>query len=117
MFVAGMFHAGELVNIVTKFYIDDKAKANPVGWGLTLERDAMMRHFCDKGIPQGKAGAWIRLNPIDGIKANAKNKNGTPSNGWTDANITAFRFILLEIDDAPLDLQLSRSEEHTSELQ
>lgn len=107
MFLAGMFHAGEMVNIVTDYTVDDKGKANPKGWGLTLERDAMMRHIRDNGTPQDKAGAWFRFNPIDGIKANAKNANGTPAHGWTDTNVTAFRFILLEIDDAPLDLQIS----------
>jgi hypothetical protein len=94
MFFAGMFHAGELVNVVTDYTVDENGKANPSGHGLTLERDAMMRHIRDKGTPQKKAGAWLRMNPIDG-------------KGVSDANVTAFRFALLEIDEAPVELQLS----------
>ncbi len=94
MFIAAMYHGGELVNVVTEYTVDENAKVNPRGYGLTLERDAMMRHIRDNGTPQSKAGGWLRMNPVDG-------------KGIADANITAFRFILLEIDDAPVDLQLS----------
>jgi hypothetical protein len=94
LFLAGMFHAGELVNIVTDYTVDPKGKANPDGYGLTLERDAMMRHIRSNGTPQSKAGAWVRINPLDG-------------HGIADANVTAFRFALLEIDKVPVELQLS----------
>lgn len=94
MFVAGMFHGGELVNIVTDHTVDPKGKANPKGYGMTLERDAAMRYVRDKGTPQSEAGAWLRMNPIDG-------------KGVADANVTAFRFALIEFDGVPLDLQLS----------
>ena len=94
MFLAGMFHAGELVNIVTDHIVNDHGKANPTGYGLTLERDAMMRHLRDKGTPQSKAGAWLRMNPVDG-------------KGVADANVTACRFALLEIDTVPVDKQIS----------
>jgi len=93
MFLAGMFHAGELVNVVVEHTVDD-GKANPRGFGLTLERDAMMRHFRDHGTPQSDAGGWLRLNPIDG-------------RGVADANVTEYRFALIEIDAVPMDLQLS----------
>lgn len=107
MFIAGMFHAGEMVNVVTDYTVNEHGKANPSGFGLTLDRDAMMRHLRDNGILQGKAGAWLRPNPIDGNKANAVNKDGTPSKGWTDNNVTAFRFALLEIDTVPVEKQIS----------
>lgn len=98
MFLAGMFHAGEMVNIVTDYTIEPKEdgtiKANPKGYGITLERDAMMKQLRDNGTPQSRAGAWLRMNPVDG-------------KGVDDANVTAFRYSLLEIDNAPLDLQIS----------
>ena len=94
LFLSGMFHGGELVNIVTEYAVDDKGKANPKGFGLTLERDAAMRWIRDKGTPQGKAGAWVRMNPVDGT-------------GIADANATAYRFALIELDAIPMDLQLS----------
>jgi hypothetical protein len=94
MFLAGAYHAGELVNIVTEHAVDEKGKANPKGFGLTLERDAAMRLIWDKGTPQSEAGAWVRMNPVDG-------------KGVSDANVTAYRFALVEFDGVPMDLQLS----------
>lgn len=94
MLLAGTYHAGELVNIVTDHSIDDKGKANPQGYGITLDRDAAMRMLRDTGTPQGEAGAWLRMNPVDG-------------KGVSDGNVTAFRFALLEFDSVPLDLQFS----------
>jgi hypothetical protein len=94
LFLAGMYHGGELVNIVTEYTVDQKGKANPAGYGLTLERDAAMRYIRDKGTPQSAAGAWLRMNPVDG-------------KGIADANVTAYRFALIEFDAVPLDLQLS----------
>ena len=107
MSIAGMFHAGELVNVVTDYTVNEHGKANPNGFGLTLDRDAMMRHLRDNGTLQSKAGAWLRPNPVDGNKTNAVNKDGTPSKGWTDNNVTAFRFALLEIDTVPVEKQVS----------
>jgi hypothetical protein len=98
MFLAGMYHAGELVNIVTEYTVEDKGdgtvKTKPSGYGLTLERDAMMRHIRDKGTPQSEAGAWVRMNPTDGA-------------GVADINVAAYRFALIEFDGVPMDLQLS----------
>ncbi len=100
MFLAGMFHAGERVNVMTDYKLDDDGKAKPIGWGRVMERDELMRSIRDTGTPQSEAGAWVRLNPIDG-------KPAAGAHGWTDANITAHRFALVEFDTVPLDLQLS----------
>ncbi len=89
MFLAGMFHAGELVNIVT-----EHRDGGPIGYGITKTRDDWMRAIRDHGTPQGEAGAWVRMNPADG-------------KGITDANIASHRFALLEFDHVPLELQLS----------
>lgn len=94
MFLAGMYHAGELVNIVIEHEITDKGKANPSGYGQTVERDAAMRLIRDGGTPQSDAGAWVRMNPVDG-------------KGIGDANVTAYRFALIEFDAVTMDLQLS----------
>ena len=94
MFLAGMYHAGELVNIVIEHEITDKGKANPSGYGQTVERDAAMRLIRDGGTPQSDAGAWVRMNPVDG-------------KGIGDANVTAYCFALIEFDAVTMDLQLS----------
>lgn len=90
LFVAAMFHGGELVNIVTEHSPEGK----PVGYGLTLERDAMIRHLREHGTPTGRAGGWIRMNPVDG-------------KGVADANVTTHRFALIEFDAVPVDVQMS----------
>jgi len=45
-------------------------------------------------MPRRDAGGWLRMNPVDG-------------QGVADANVTAFRYALLECDQVPLDLRLS----------
>jgi hypothetical protein len=93
-----LYLAGERVNHVTEFVEDrdgdGNAKARPSGMGITLERDAAVRRFRN-GQPVGsRAGGWLRMNPVDG-------------RGVGDINVTVFRFVLLESDALPLDLQVS----------
>jgi hypothetical protein len=90
LFLAGMYHGGELVNIVTDHQPDGK----PTGCGTTRTREDWMRYIRDHGTPQSAAGAWVRMNPTDG-------------KGVADTNITACRFALIEFDAVPVDLQLS----------
>jgi len=91
--VSALYRPGEQVNVVTE-YLEKDGKARPVGNGQTLERDALIAHWRGAGLPRSDAGGWLRMNPVDG-------------HGIGDANITAFRFALLECDCVPLDLQLS----------
>ena len=49
---------------------------------------------CTIGDTQPEAGAWVRINPMDGA-------------GAKDANVTAFRHSLVEADDADLGKQLA----------
>jgi hypothetical protein len=75
-------------------------KANPKGAGQTLLRDQWMRSFRDHGVPQSEAGCWLRFNPV---KQRGQGKGGA----ITDADVTSYRFCLLESDALPVDLQLS----------
>ncbi len=92
-----LYLPGELINVVTAFKVAPKAdgatKANPNGCGNTVERDELIARFREHGTPQSEAGGWLRMNPVDG-------------GGTADANVTAFRFALLECDAIPLELQL-----------
>jgi hypothetical protein len=104
MLFAALYDAGERVNVVTDYVLERKAdgneKAKPKGAGITRTRDEWMRGIRDNGVPQSKAGAWIRPNPVS--------ERGAGKGGaFTDADVTAFRFLLLENDLLPLDLQLS----------
>lgn len=97
LLVENLFKPGELINFVTDFKIslnkDKTEKAIPHGYGSTIERDNLAAEW-EFGMPQSKAGGWMRMNPMDG-------------KGIADKNVTSFRHILLEFDSMPLDLQLS----------
>lgn len=96
--VETLYHPGELLNFVTAFTTttakDGTLKANPIGKGETVERDALLDRWRKQGMPLSGAGGWFRLNPVDGA-------------GVSDINVKAFRFALVECDKPPLDLQLS----------
>ena len=96
--VRALYAPGERVNFVTKFEEhrekSGQVKARPVGKGLTLERDALAARFEQHGSDTSQAGGWLRMNPVDG-------------KGVGDANVTAWRFALLESDTLPMDLQLA----------
>jgi hypothetical protein len=87
-----LFLQGERVNIITN-YVQDGQKATPMGKGGTFPRDKWTE-ILSRRPSLGDAGAWIRLNPLDG-------------RGVGDANVIAFRYGLLEFDSIPLELQLS----------
>lgn len=98
LLVRSLYHPGELVNYVTEFMADTdqagKVKARPRGMGVTLERDALVAQFTASGSATSRAGGWLRMNPVDG-------------RGIADANVTAWRFALLESDALPTELQLA----------
>lgn len=98
LLVGVLYQPGEQINLVTEFAAtkdgQGRVKASPRGRGKTTERNALVARFEQGGTDSSDAGAWIRMNPIDG-------------KGIADANVTAFRFALLESDTLPVDLQLS----------
>jgi hypothetical protein len=103
MLLAAHFSKDEYVNVVTDFTIEQKdggEKANPKGAGRTLLRNEWMRYIRDRGTPQSEAGAWIRPNPV---KEHGSGRGGASA----DADVTSFRFCLLESDILPRELQLS----------
>jgi len=91
-----LYQAGEQINYVTAYKLATKAdgaiKAEPADAGQTLERDALITSW-RKERPRSEAGGWLRMNPLDG-------------QGVTDANVTAFRYALIECDSIPLELQM-----------
>jgi hypothetical protein len=104
MLIAALYDKDDFVNVVTDFTIeqqkDGKEKANPFGAGETLLRDDWIRSIRDHGVPQSKAGAWIRPNPVK--------EHGSGANGaFCDSDVTSYRRCLLESDELPLELQLS----------
>jgi len=87
--LAGLFYAGELVNVSSEH-----------GAGIVKTRDEWMADIRDYGAPAGSIGCMFRPNPVSGT---ATGENG----GWTDKDVTAHRFAVVESDILSLDLQLS----------
>jgi hypothetical protein len=88
-----LYRPGERINFVTAFTVDKDGKATPKSKGETVERDALIVRWRKDRMPRSEAGGWLRMNPLDG-------------QGVTDANVTAFRFALIECDSVPLELQM-----------
>ena len=91
-----LYNPGEIINYVTasKPYQPKEGglKAIPTGYGLSVERNELIDNF-SLAMPGNESGGWMRMNPVDG-------------KGIADANITHFRFVLLEFDCIPTDIQL-----------
>jgi hypothetical protein len=86
--LAGLFNRGELVNMCSEY-----------GQGVTKTRDEWMVYVREHGAPAGSIGCMFRPNPVSSTPTG---ENG----GWTDADVTAHRFALVESDVLSLDLQL-----------
>ena len=92
--LAFLFEPGERINFVSDFTAQKDAKASPKDKGKIIERDALIAQWRKHGMPRSDAGGWLRMNPVDGC-------------GIADANVTAFRFALVECDAMPLELQMA----------
>jgi archaellum biogenesis ATPase FlaH len=89
----------ESLNIVCA-YTEHEGKASPSGAGKTLTREGWKEWVGRDGIPQSKAGAWMRPNPTK--------PSGSGSGGAiTDDDITDYRFLLVESDELPIEIQLA----------
>jgi hypothetical protein len=93
-----LYSDSEKLNIVTRFREQKdrpgNQKALPFGFGTTLSRNQWIDSFRKKSIPESPAGAWFRINPTNG-------------NGITDEHVSAFRFVLIESDLIPPEIQIS----------
>lgn len=90
----------DCLNIVCAYTINNHGKSNPNGSGKCLSCLNWCRWFSEKGVPQTRAGAWLRPNPVKEIGSGA-------GGAIMDADVVALRFLLLESDCLPFDLQLS----------
>jgi hypothetical protein len=87
------------INILGQF-IEEGGKAKPFGPGRTMTRDKWCEYVRDKGVPETRAGEWFRPNPC--------NPAGSGAGGAvTDSDVVCWRFLLLESDVLPLEVQLA----------
>jgi KaiC/GvpD/RAD55 family RecA-like ATPase len=94
-----LYEGAEHLDIVCD-YLERDGKACPKGAGKILTRDAWIDWLNRKGVPQSKAGAWLRPNPC-------KEKGSGAVGAVTDSDVVAHRFLLLESDVLPLETQLA----------
>jgi hypothetical protein len=99
--IGRLYSDAELINVVCRYTLDaaDKTKAKPKGGGKSLTPSEWNEFIAENGVPQSEAGAWVRPNPCTA---------GSGADGAiTDADITSFRFLLVENDKLPVDIQLA----------
>lgn len=96
-----VFDPDEKVGYVTETYFDEKQnKYLPTRGCFDRTVGELIKQLNNCGGDIGavlgdynpKAGAWIRINPIDG-------------HGVKDANVTDYRYVLVESDSLPLERQ------------
>ena len=101
-YLTAVFKPDEHVNYVVSSFKDEDGKYKPSGCGSSgRTRDQLIEELrgCNEDIGavlgdwDHDAGAWIRINPVDGT-------------GVKNNNVTDFRYALIESDDVPVDLQL-----------
>jgi len=90
--------------VCTAFTIQTKKdggqKAVPFEAGIIKSAREWIDEIRRRGAPENKAGCWFRPNPV--------NQRGSGKGGaHCDNDVQAYRFLLLESDDLPPDLQLS----------
>lgn len=93
-----LYLGSDNLNIVCKYLQDDAGKAKPNGGGKTITRDKWVDLIRKDGIPQSKAGAWFRPNPCKPVGSGA-------DGAVTDSDVVSYRFMLIESDSLPLDIQ------------
>lgn len=96
--IEAMFHPEEIVNtFITAPWFDEKReKWQPVGHGEFSHSASWMEEGRAESALQAvnpEAGAWVRVNPMR-------------AGGGADADVTAFRHVLVESDSLPRDRQL-----------
>ncbi|HEX3444780.1 MAG TPA: hypothetical protein VHS80_08675 [Chthoniobacterales bacterium] len=101
---SSLYEADEFVCVNSTYRIDRNVagseKATPVGAGVThtvQQWGELIKSRKERPTP---AGVWIRMNPVT--------ETGSGKAGaHTDDDVTDYRFVLIEFDSIPLEIQLS----------
>lgn len=89
LLLSSLYGPEEKVNIVS-----NSINGRPVGKGRTFTAGKWIAEIESGNSLSGDAGVWVRMNPLNG-------------NGISDNDVRYFRFLLLEFDNLPLEIQLS----------
>jgi hypothetical protein len=100
-----LFRPQDLVNINVRYLIrrlkDGAEKAELCGPGDTASARDWIDHIYHQGPPEGRAGVWVRINPVCSISGNSS------SGAHTDADVSRYSRLLLESDILPYSIALS----------
>jgi hypothetical protein len=90
-----LYQPDELVTVIKHCQIDDARKVRPDGKGITRSSAEWIQSAKETGtVPECEAGAWMMINPSSG-------------RGIEDRDVTDYRYLLLESDGLPLELQIA----------
>jgi RecA-family ATPase len=99
-YITTLYQSSEKINIVTAAQ-ERKGKWLPQGYGTSVEFASLLEQLNEATciadlLPDfnPKAGAWCRINPVDG-------------EGISDANVTDYRHVLVESDTMPIEQQFA----------
>jgi hypothetical protein len=92
----------DLINVNCDYRLNPKdGRVEIVGPGVTRSAAEWSAYLVGNPTPYREAGCWWRPNPV-------RDRRGSGHDGsFTDADVAAFRYHLLEIDAVPMPLQLS----------
>jgi len=96
-FLQSLFRPGELISYNVDAKLDADGRWKPDGYGIRgrlLETFLTGESAASIVSPHTEAGAWVRLNPMDG-------------KGIADKNVKDYRHALVESDSMPVEAQLA----------
>jgi hypothetical protein len=100
-----LYRSHELVCINTRYLVaskkDGEEKVTIHGPGETRTANQWVEHIKVHGTPENRAGAWIRLNPVRTVHGSGADF------AHCDADVAAWRYLLVESDLLPPELALS----------
>ena len=104
-YLEAVFEPGDIIGYTMKSSKTDKGKYVPSGKGSYKYTAGQLIDQLKSGVPieqvfgsyNKEAGAWVRINPLDG-------------NGIEDKNVTDYRNILIECDNLDLNEQIEKLE-------
>lgn len=99
-YIETLFEPQDFVAFVTEVYENEKGECKPTSGSYHRTAEQLLQELTKYngdigavfGDPNPKCGAWIRFNPVDGA-------------GVKNANVTDFRYALVESDTLPLAQQ------------
>jgi hypothetical protein len=99
--ISQLCQPNDLINVNPRYRLAKDGRVVIVGSGVSRSAAEWDAYMAEHETPCTQAGCWWRPNPVRSYQGSGH--DGT----FTDADVAAFNYHLLEIDAVPLELQLS----------